>query len=260
MKIAGRVKQSFSKSAKSYAQNAGLQRDVSEHLIQRFARCRVPGAMLDIGCGTGFTTVEAARRWPMASIASLDIAYPMAAEAKRSGLRMALAADAVALPFRPGTFDAVVSSLAFQWLLSTHAGEGLFHGISGVLKNGGTLFFSTMAPGTLGELRRAYDGACRECTGRGADFVPLTEAEEIGRMMANAGFSAIRTERQTVTRSYAGVDALFAMLRGIGATAPGRPQNPPRRDVLQRTRELYPASGGLIGATYEILYFQGEKP
>jgi len=260
MKIAGKVKRSFSKSAKNYARHAGLQREVSGYLVRDFALCTAPRTVLDIGCGTGFTSEEAAQRWPTALVAALDIAYPMAAETRRNGTALAVAADAVALPFREGSFDVAVSSLAFQWLFSPGAGEGLFHGISRVLKSGGTLCFSTLAPGTLAELRKAYDQACRQCTGRGADFLPMPDAQNIERMMANAGFAAMRFKSQTIRRPYENVDGLFEILRGIGATAPGRPQNPPRRDVLDKTRLLYPSTGGLIHATYEVQYFQGVKP
>ena len=257
MTAAEKVKRSFGKSARDYARYADLQRDVSDYLTRKFAPNPGAGKILDIGCGAGFTALSAQSAWPGSSVTGMDLAHPMAVEAKRNGVRDVATADAVSLPFKRGVFDAAISSLAFQWVGESEV--GLYRGILDVLSDGGWLCCSLMTEGTLAELRRAYDEALIYCTGKSAVFPKFpSERETVGRL-GEAGFTSIRSELRTVERQYENVGELFRVLRGIGASAPMRPANPPRRDVLQKTVDIYPASGGMICATYEVCYFYGEK-
>ncbi|MBI5178918.1 MAG: methyltransferase domain-containing protein [Nitrospinae bacterium] len=254
--IAEKIKRSFAKSAVSYARHAGLQREVSARLLRTAATYPVPRTVLDVGSGTGFTALEAARQWPLTRVAAADIAHPMARETRKSGIRLAVTADAAALPFKDGSFDAIISSLALQWVIVPDT--EFFRQARALLMPGGFLCFSIMTAGTLAELRDAYGEACLQCTGRRADFFPLPDTDRVAEMMSGAGFQNIAVETQTVHRQYPSLDALFEMLKGIGAAAAGRPANPPRRDVLRKTREFYPSREGGIGATYEIAYLRGE--
>jgi malonyl-CoA O-methyltransferase len=251
------VKKSFAKSAGDYEKYAGLQNETSRALLENFAPDGAPRRILDVGCGSGFTSLAAREKWPEADIVAIDFAPPMSAEAKRNGVKKVATADAVLLPFKPAVFDGVVSSLAFQWILN--AEPDFLRGLLAVIKKGGFLSFSLMAEGTLAELRNAYSEACVECTGQKAFFPPFPKEADVLGLLQKAGFAEIRSELRTAKRGYKNVDELFAVLKGVGASAPARPSNPPRRDVLQKTRSLYPAAGGMITATYEIGYFYGEK-
>ncbi len=255
--IPARIKNSFARGARTYARHAALQKEVSHRLIAEFARMpHPPRRILDIGCGTGFTSLDAVNRWPAARVCAIDIALPMARESRKAGIASVAVADAARLPFRDGAFDAVVSSLAFQWAAAV---PGFFGGVARVLCPGGRIFFATLTEGTLSELRAAYAAACRECTGQAASFLPLTDPAWLEQLMTREGFRHIRWERETAVRRYPGVDALFAALKGTGAAAAGRPDNLPRRDILAKTRRYYPASGEGITATWEIAYFEAER-
>lgn len=255
--IPARIKNSFARGARTYARHAALQKEVSRRLVADFAQLpEPPDRLLDIGCGTGFTSLDAARRWPAARVCAIDIALPMARESRKAGIKAVAVADAALLPFREGAFDAVVSSLAFQWAA---AAPGFFGGTARVLRPGGRLFFATLAEGTLAELREAYAAACMECTGRTASFLPLAAPGRLALLMEREGFRHVRWERETAVRRYASVEELFAALKGTGAAAAGRPENAPRRDVLAKTRRYYPATGNGIAATWEIVYFEGER-
>lgn len=255
--IPARIKKSFARGARTYARHAALQKEVSRRLVADFAQMPAPPRrLLDIGCGTGFTSLDAAHRWPDSRICAIDIALPMARESRKAGIRAVAVADAAHLPFRDAVFDAAVSSLAFQWAA---AEPGFFGGIARVLRPGGRLFFATLAEGTLAELREAYAAACMECTGQSANFLPLAAPDRLEFLMKREGFRHLRRERETAVRRYAGVDELFAALKGTGAAAAGRPENAPRRDILAKTRRYYPASAGGITATWQIAYFEGER-
>ncbi|MBI3581373.1 MAG: methyltransferase domain-containing protein [Nitrospinae bacterium] len=251
------VKRSFAKSAKRYALHAGLQLETSRSLVEWFAPDAPPKRVLDVGCGPGFAALAAAEKWPGAEVVAMDLAPEMAAEARRGGLRRVVAADAAFLPFKPGVFDGVVSSLALQWVIG--GAPDFFRELSASIKKGGFLCFSLMAEGTLAELRNAYSEACAQCTGQAAVFPSFPNEPKTSELLREAGFGRVRSERRTVRRGYKSVDELFGALKGVGATAPARPSNPPRRDVLRKTKSLYPSSGGMISATYEICFFSGVK-
>ena len=255
--ISARIKNSFARGARTYARHAALQKEVSHRLVAEFVQTpEPPGHLLDIGCGTGFTSLDAANRWPASRVIAIDIALPMARESRKAGIRSVAVADAARLPFHDASFDAVISSLAFQWAA---AAPGFFAGIARVLRPGGRLFFATLAEGTLAELRKAYAAACVECTGRPANLLPLADPAQLASFMEREGFRNVHWKRETIVRRYAGVDELFAALKGTGAAAAGRPENAPRRDILAKTRRYYPAAGGGITATWEIAYFEGER-
>jgi SAM-dependent methyltransferase len=67
-----------------------------------------PGALLDIGCGTGHCSAALAERgW---DVTGLDLSEDMLRRAGERGVRV-VRADAGELPFDAGTFDAAVSML-----------------------------------------------------------------------------------------------------------------------------------------------------
>lgn len=252
------VKRSFARSAESYEAHGGLQRAVSKTLSS-FADLPQPKGILDIGSGTGYTAIDIKERWGDASITAIDIAFPMTQKTREAGFERAVTADASFLPFMGGSFDLAVSSLVFQWIPGIGEGGEFFSQIASVLKKGGTLAFSTLGPGTLRELREAYSSAVIECTGRSATFPPFPNADSLARRMEEGGFTAIRSETENENIQYGSVRDILSTLRGIGASAPGRPDVGPRRDVLERTENLYPKKGDCVEATYEVIYISGVK-
>lgn len=73
---------------------------------ERLLACHLArGRILDIGCGGGFHFGTLAGH---GSVVGLDISPAMVAEARRSTGGACIAAEAMKLPFRDGTFDSVV--------------------------------------------------------------------------------------------------------------------------------------------------------
>ncbi|MER5451531.1 class I SAM-dependent methyltransferase [Streptomyces sp. NPDC002766] len=94
----------------------GLLRPFEAPLLDAVEASAGPaGRVLDVGCGTGGTTLAAARRLgPAARCVGVDISEPMIAAARERAEREGTAAsfvraDAADHAFEPGTFDAVVS-------------------------------------------------------------------------------------------------------------------------------------------------------
>jgi ubiquinone/menaquinone biosynthesis C-methylase UbiE len=69
-----------------------------------------PGAILDLGTGSGSVARAVAARWPEAAVTGADVSPGMVAEARRlasSDRERYVVADASALPFPDGAFDLV---------------------------------------------------------------------------------------------------------------------------------------------------------
>jgi ubiquinone/menaquinone biosynthesis C-methylase UbiE len=131
--------------------------------------------VLEIGCGTGFYSVETARRVaPSGRLVCLDIQLEMLQETRRRVAAAGLVADVVqadacALPFRSGSADRVLLVTVLGELLDRHAA---LRQIGRVLGTGGRLSISEQFPDpdfvTRRTLRRELRAAgFREETTRG---------------------------------------------------------------------------------------------
>ncbi|PWI13195.1 SAM-dependent methyltransferase [Streptomyces sp. Act143] len=98
----------------------GLLRPLEEVLVEGMP-ADTGGRVLDVGCGTGSTTVAVARRLgPGGRCVGVDISAPMIAAARERAERAGVAAsfvvaDAADHPFEPASFDAVVSRLGVMF-------------------------------------------------------------------------------------------------------------------------------------------------
>jgi len=79
-------------------------------------QARRPGAVLDVGCGTGIFADRLDRELAPGGVAGCDLSAGMLAEAAARSRRVVwLRGDSARLPFRPGAFDAVVCTMAFHF-------------------------------------------------------------------------------------------------------------------------------------------------
>jgi demethylmenaquinone methyltransferase/2-methoxy-6-polyprenyl-1,4-benzoquinol methylase len=104
------------------------------------------GSVLDLGAGTGGISLELARRWPQASVTGADFSPEMLAVArKRPGAERVnwVIADATALPFADGSFDAVTSGYLVRNVPSPLAA---FKEQARVLKKGGRVVCLETSP------------------------------------------------------------------------------------------------------------------
>ena len=254
-----RILKSFNQAAGTYEEHGTLQREVSETLVLSFLPPGTPPPerLLDIGSGTGFTTRNAKRRWKECSVFSLDISPLMARETRRKGKGPCLVADGRLLPFKEEEFDMILSSLVFHWVNC----EEMLRECRRVLKPKGILAFSAALPGTLKELRHAYDRASLDCAGKPAEFREFISVNTLKEMTLAAGFFNPVFFKKRIVKRYENTRGLLKSLRNTGVALAGRPSNPPRRDVLEGMIQRYPKieNSEAVEATYEIGYILGTR-
>jgi SAM-dependent methyltransferase len=180
-------------------------REANDLLLTRAAP--LPGEqVLEVGCGTGATTVPlAAAVGERGHVLGIDIAEPMLAVARRrvaeSGLANVslLLADAQAHPFEPGRFDLVVSRFGVMFFADPRAAFG---NLCAAARPDGRLCFACWAP--LAENPQwliAYDIALRHLgppapkDPRAPGPLAFSDPDYVRDFLAAAGFAAIEIGR-----------------------------------------------------------------
>lgn len=231
----------FGRAASHYEQHADLQRRSADVLLamlggREFAR------VLDAGCGPG----RMSRYWQEqgSDVTALDLSAPMLAEARRqNAARRYLLADIEAIPLDDAAYDLAWSNLAVQWCGDLRGALGELYR---VVRPGGWVAFSTLAQGSMPELRQAWRAV--DDRAHANRFLPVETLED-----ALCGWRAAQ-QSHAVTLWFD--DALSAMrsLKGIGATHlhEGREQHVLTRSQLQQLQLAWPRQQGKFPLTYHL--------
>lgn len=231
----------FGRAASLYEQHAELQRQSADALLARLDG-RQFDHVLDAGCGPG----RMSRYWRQqgSKVSALDLSAQMLAEAQRHDVaHHYLLADIEALPQASATFDLAWSNLAVQWCSDLRdALSELYR----VVRPGGIVAFSTLAHGSMPELRQAWRAVDdREHANR---FLPVEQLES-----ALDGWN-VDYQSHAITLWFN--DALSAMrsLKGIGATHlhDGRDQRLLTRSQLHQVQLAWPQQQGRYPLTYHL--------
>ncbi len=233
-----RIRQAFDQAATGYDAAADVQREMADRLAANLLQAGLDGepiAILDAGCGTGYSARELALRWPRAALTLLDFAPAMLAVARvQYPNARVICADIEALPFGGGCFGGYWSSLTWQW----NDPRCCFAEAARVLQPGGWLAVATLGADNFPELRHAFAEA------DGYSHVLAMPAPE--RLLADcraAGWSVRVWERQAVRRYFPDARSALRSVKAVGA-----------REVEQR--RPMPLSRGAwraINERYELL-------
>jgi SAM-dependent methyltransferase len=210
--------------------------------------------VLDVGCGTGAVSGLAAARGALPT--GVDVAPGMLAEARRRHPGLAFAeADAVALPFPDGCFDAAVGNFVLNHL---PAPEAAVAEIARVLAPGGALALSLWdAPA-----RNRWLGIVGEAIAETGVPIPADVAEgpasyrfaERGALLALLGGAGLEGARvgavMTLVRCRDGEELWEGVLGGsvrASTTILRQPEGVRRRlrETLERRAEPYRTPAGL---------------
>lgn len=254
-----KVAESFGRAAEKYDSVASLQRQVGHHLLDQMANDNDDndGNWLDLGCGTGYFTSQLNECCE--SVFGLDLSEGMLAYSRKthsSGSIQWLCGDAEAVPLADGSLNGVFSSLAIQWCANL---PQLFAELNRVLKPGGRLYLATLGPGTLHELRAAWNEVDKYT------HVNHFAAEaDVRAAIADNGLTLDDWQSESIVLQYDQVRDLTYELKTLGAHNMNHGQSSgltgrQRITAFKQAYEQFRQNDGKLPATYEAFYLQLTK-
>jgi demethylmenaquinone methyltransferase/2-methoxy-6-polyprenyl-1,4-benzoquinol methylase len=167
-----------------------------------------PSFVLDVGTGTAKLAHALARRHPTASVVGADFSLPMlSASSHKLPL---VAADALKLPFKDESFDAVTSGFLLRNLADLPKG---LKEQARVLRRGGRIVILETTPGPPNMLRPLFRlyfsrvvpllgslvaGDSTAYTYLPASSAAFVEPEDLAKTLRGQGFTHVRTKRMAL--------------------------------------------------------------
>lgn len=251
-----RIARSFAQAAASYDAYASLQRSIAENLLKSLTADSGVERVLDLGSGTGFCTDKLNELFPRAEIISLDIAEEMLRYARNRHRNQELAehficADAENLPLLDKSVDVIFSSLSIQWCQNYNR---LFAELKRLLRPGGRLRISSFGPGTLEELKLAWQKVDR--------FVHVNQFRSDSFLLNelnSQGFEDAQIQNETRRVHYPDFNTLARELKAIGAhnMNAGRDRGLSGRGKISRLKKVFEegfCENKGIPVTYQVQY------
>ncbi len=249
------------RAAASFSGHDFLLRHAAEEIAFRLnAVERRFAVAADIGAHTGGVARALAGVPSVGCVVSCDAVPEMLAQAPPPRVL----ADPAMLPFANESLDLIVSAFTLHLVNDL---PGTLIQMRRALKPDGLLLACVLGGETLHELRTSLMQADLETTGGASPRVaPMADVRDYGALLQRAGFALPVADADRLTATYADIFALMRDLRGMGAgnVLADRSRRPARRALFQRAGEIYrerfPAPGGRIAATFEIVTLTGWAP
>jgi len=182
--------------------------------------------VLDIGCGTGLTTREAARAAAPGRVVGVDVSEQMLQRARRLTAAERLAnvryerGDAQVHPFEPARFDVAVSRFGTMFFADPVAA---FANIAAALRAEARLVLLVWQRYERNEWARLIDAALGDAvqpTPPGMDPFSLGDADVTAGILASAGFDDVRFDEVHEPVFYGrDLDAALAAVTGFACTS-----------------------------------------
>jgi malonyl-CoA O-methyltransferase len=249
------IRRSFDRSAAHYDEAAVLQRHVADGLMDRLGDLDItPGAILELGCGTGYMTELLVQQFPDADIVACDLSPKMTKNVSQRTL--AVCCDVHSLPFKANYFDLVVSSMTLQWCLY----ERVFSQIYSLARKQAYWLFSTVGPDTLHELRAAWAAVDDHPHVHG-----FTDMHHLGDSLLHLGFKEPVLDIERVTMQYESVATLISDLRALGVVNQNSNRRrgltgPGRYKMFVQEYESFRTEEDFLPASWEIIYGHARVP
>jgi NADH dehydrogenase [ubiquinone] 1 alpha subcomplex assembly factor 5 len=248
------------RAARHWGEADFLVADVAERLADRLddIQRKFPVA-LDLGCRGGVLARLLNGRGGIESLVQMDPAYGFARRAPSPRV----VAEAEMLPFKPGSFDLILSVLDLHHINDL---PGALLQIRHALKSDGLLLAALFAGETLTGLRRAWmEAELVEQGGAGSRVSPFADPRDLGALLQRAGFAAPVIDSDAIEVSY---DSALKLMRDLRAMGEGnalieRPRNFTRRATMLRAVEFYDATAdvkGRITARFEVVTLTAWAP
>lgn len=243
------VEKRFTRSIKSYDQNACIQKKIAEELAQSLPSELIAGGILEVGCGTGLFSTLLRKKYPDRELLLNDLCeavQPIIEEKISSPFRF-LHGDAENMPW-PSDLSLLASSSCIQWWQEPlrFIGQSARH-----LQEGGHLLFSTFGPQQMYELTEVMGGGLR-----------YYSREELAQEMEEEGFQNIQTHERCYTLYFESLMALLLHLRhtGVNGTIHSTPLTASQLKELEKTYRLrYGNEKGELALSYQAIFVSGQK-
>jgi NADH dehydrogenase [ubiquinone] 1 alpha subcomplex assembly factor 5 len=247
------VRRFRARAARNWGAADFLVGEVAERLADRLddVKRKFPLA-LDLGCRDGVVARTLRGRGGIETLVAMDAV----AEFAQGAPAPRLVGEAEALPFRPSSFDLVLSVLDLH-----HCNDlpGALLQLRQTLRPDGLLLAALFAGETLAGLRRAWMAAeLVEEGGAGIRVSPFADAGDLGGLLQRAGFALPVVDSDTIDVTYDHPLKLMRELREMGESnaAAERRRGFTRRATLARAVEFLAAEAGgtdgRIAARFEI--------
>ncbi|NHK27449.1 methyltransferase domain-containing protein [Parvularcula flava] len=257
------LRQRQDRASKAFADHDFLHRHIAEDVIDRLETIiRTFHRAAFLGPGAHYITEALTPASDVSHVVSGAFSPAMARLGTDGAPR--LTADEEALPFADSSLDLIVSMMALQ---SVNKLPEALARMRAALRPDGLLIAAFPGERSLHELRDSLYRAESEITGGVSPRLsPFTAIKDAGGLMQRAGLALPVADLIRLPVTYRNPMTLLADLRGMGETSvlTGRRKQTLRKDVLVRAMEIYaetwPADGGGVTATFEIVMLTGWAP
>jgi malonyl-CoA O-methyltransferase len=250
------IRRRAERTAPAYPEHRFLAEETAQRLLERLDYLRItPRRVLDLGGGNDLPALRA--RYPQAEAIAVDFAPARLAHLAprpswlsrlvRREPTTGIVADAHALPLATGSVDFLWSNLLLHWLAEPLTALAEWQRVLAV---GGTMFFATVGPDTLRELREVLGPTAVH---------PFLDMHDVGDLLVAAGFADPVMDMQMLTLRYRDPARLWQDLRASGATNARRDR---RRTLTGKERwqralaalEARREADGTIPITVELVF------
>lgn len=248
--------ESFNRAADTYDQAAFFQREIADRLLERLDYIKIdPNIILDLGAGTGYTSLSLEHRYKKAKIIAFDLSDKMLQKSKQNkrwfDRKRYICGDVETLPFVDNSVDMIFSNLMLHW---TNNLEKAISEMYRVLKPEGLLLFSTLGPDTLYELRQSWSESDEE-----SHVHQFIDMHHLGDVLLKTRFKDPVMDMEFVTVTYNDLKKVLNDLKDLGTQniAQNRMKGltgKKRFTKFVNAYEAYRNEEGYIPVTYEVIY------
>jgi malonyl-CoA O-methyltransferase len=249
------VAQRFSDAARGYATHAAIQTTLAEDLVGHMSFLET-ARVLDVGAGDGAAAAALVRGG--ADVVALDAAWGMVAHGRRQCPEAVwVQADACAMPFERGSFDAVVSSSVYQWVDDLPCA---FTEARRVLRPDGHFAAALFGSATLQEFFASLDHAARSLNRDLPSLRRMPSDALVRQALDIALFENATVAIESRVALFQDLKALLKWLQGIGANGLARDFFWGKA-LLASTEKAYRkdfSRGDKLQATFEIIWVEAK--
>ncbi len=203
------IARQFSRAASTYDDVAQLQCAMADRLIEQIPVGQT-GKLVDFGCGTGYALEQISTFTGLES-SGIDIAPGMIEQARKRlrGTNLEVG-DIEQSRLADRSIDVALSNAALQWCDTRIA----FEEMARVLKPGGLFLASTFGPGTLAELKHAW----QFIGDRRPRVHEFPAPKDLVDCLKAAGFRDVQLAVENRTLRFDSVRSMFHSIKQLGAT------------------------------------------